>query len=113
MSWTHTFLTDQTVKLKFNGLTSDPFESDVGTPQGSPISPVLAVLYTHALLHKAEVHQTSLSMYVDDGTIFAYGHTWKDVETSLASVYATSTSWLEHSGLTAEPDKMELIFFKR
>ena len=111
--WTCAFLADQTVKLKFNGLTSDPFELDVGTPQGSPISPVMAVLYTHSLLHKAEVHWTLLSMYVDDSTIFTCGCTWKDVETSLASVYAACTLWLECSGLTAEPEKTELIFFRR
>ena len=42
--------------------------------------------------------------------------TWQPygaIETSLVSVYTACTSWLEHSGLTAEPEKMELIFFRR
>jgi hypothetical protein len=39
VSWCRSFLTDRTVRLKFNGKTSDPFEFTVGTPQGSPVSP--------------------------------------------------------------------------
>ncbi len=52
VAWTHSFLSEHTVQLHFNGLLSDPFESNVGTPQGSPVSLVLSVLYTSSLLHK-------------------------------------------------------------
>ena len=113
VAWTQAFLADQTVRLKFNSLTSDPFALDIGTPQGSPISPVLAVLYTHTILLKAGVCQTLLSMYMDDGAIFECGCTWREVETSLTTVYSACTLWLEHLGLTAEPEKTELIFFRR
>ena len=114
VSWTRSFLSECTVRLRFNGHMSDPFQSDVGTPQGSPISPVLSVIYMHSLLQKArEQHHTSLSMYIDDGAIFAYGNTWTEVGSALSTVYTACASWLERSGLTAEPDKTELIFFRR
>jgi hypothetical protein len=114
VSWTRSFLAEQTVRLNFNGHISDPFHSDVGTPQGSPISLVLSVIYTYAILCKAEDERhASLSMYIDNGAIFACGKTWEEVKSSLANVYSECASWLECSSLTVEPDKTELIFFRK
>ena len=39
VGWCRSFLEDRTVRLRFNGRTSDPFEFTVGTPQG--LSPLL------------------------------------------------------------------------
>ena len=114
VSWTRAFLSDRTVRLKFNNSTSDPFSSGVGTPQGSPISPVLSTLYTHALLRMTrDIKWTSLNLYIDDGAILACGKTWAEVESSLTAAYTSCASWLNRSGLKAEPDKTELIYFRR
>ncbi len=114
VSWTKAFLTNRTVRLKFNKHTSDPFNSKVGTPQGSPISPVLSTLYTHALLCMTRhLKWTSLNLYIDDGAILACGKEWADVESSLTAAYNSCASWLDRSGLKVEPDKTELIYFRR
>ena len=96
VAWTCSFLAEQMVRLKFNGHTSDPFHSDIGTPQGLPISPVLSVIYTYAILQKAKYqHYTSLSMYIDDRAIFACSTTWEEVKSTLSAVYTDCVSWLE------------------
>ena len=113
-SWCRSFLKDRTVKLKFNGKTSDPFDFVVGTPQGSPISPVLSTIYTSALLHKMkEWTNSSLGMYIDDGAIFACGSSWEEIETTMRDGYTTCLDWLTRAGLNAEPAKTELIFFRK
>ena len=62
--------------LRFNGLTADPLTLLVGMPQGSPISPILSIIYTSPLLHiMKRLEEASLSMYVDDGVIFAAADT--------------------------------------
>jgi len=64
ISWCRSFLMDHLVQFRFNGKSSDPFETDVGTPQGSPVSPVLSIIYTSPLLHKMqEWNNASLGMY--------------------------------------------------
>lgn len=37
VSWCHSFLKDCSVRLCFNGCTSDAFDFRVGMPQGSPV----------------------------------------------------------------------------
>ena len=113
-SWCRSFLKDRTVRLKFNGKTSDPFDFTVGTPQGSPVSPVLSTIYTSPILYKMrEWTNASLGMYVDDGVIFACGREWDDVATTMHQGYTTCVDWLKRAGLNAEPDKTELIFFRK
>jgi Reverse transcriptase (RNA-dependent DNA polymerase) len=84
VKWCRSFLKDQTVHLRFNGKTTDPFDFTVGTPQGSPISPVLSIIYMSPLLHKMrEWTNTSLGMYIDDSSIFACGKQWEDIEEAM------------------------------
>jgi len=52
-------------------------------------------------------------MYVDDGAIFACGREWGDIEEAMQSGYATCAEWLTRAGLNIEPDKTELIFFRK
>jgi hypothetical protein len=102
------------VRLRFNGRTSDPFNFPVGTPQGSPVSPVLSIIYTAPRLHKMRaLVDHSLSMYIDDGAIFACGRKWKDVEGAMRNCYTECVEWLTWAGLNVEPEKSELLFFRK
>lgn len=74
VDWCRSFIPDRTGRLRFNGGTSDAFELAIGTPQGSPVSPVLSIIYTAPLLYKIRTwSNASLGMYIDDGAIFACG----------------------------------------
>ncbi len=52
-------------------------------------------------------------MYIDDGVIFACSRTWTEIETTMRDGYKACIEWLEKSGLSAEPSKTELLFFKK
>ena len=114
VKWCRSFLKDRTVRLKFNGKTSDPFDFTVGTPQGSPVSPVLSIIYTSPLLYKMRTwNKASLGMYIDDGVIFACGREWEHIESTMREGYRDCVEWLSRAGLNVEPDKTELLFFKK
>src|SRR6201996_4095452 len=70
--WTLSFLSNQKVHLTFNGQVGPERDQPVGTPQGSPLSPVLLALYTSPLLTCIHASlETTLGMYIDDRVIFA------------------------------------------
>ena len=79
-AWTLSFLSGRKASLSFNGLTTPEQDQPVGTPQGSPLSPVLSALYTSPMLKTFNKDPNmSLAMYVDDGIIFARGTNWATV----------------------------------
>jgi hypothetical protein len=112
--WMSAFLRDRKVSLRFNNLLASERDQPVGVPQGSPISPVLSVAYTSSLLHKmGSWTNSSLGMYVDDGILFACADNWEAVQDTLRSRYAICEEWLRRVGLSAEPDKTELLYFQK
>ena len=112
--WCKSFIKDRLVRLHFNRWYSNPFNFIIGTPQGSPISPALSILYMSPLLHKMKTwSNASLGMYIDDGAIFTCSKDWPTVEETLRKGYHTCIMWLTNMGLNAEPDKTELIYFRR
>ncbi len=89
--WTNSFLTDRKVQLVIDGYTCLMRDIDSGVPQGSPISPILFVIYISGFFSAIEnkVPITSLS-FVDDIGLTA-------IEGSIREVTAT----LEQAGQEA------------
>jgi len=110
--WTKSFLTQRTASLKIGNHTSDLFHIQHGTPQGSPLSPILSALYTTLLLEITDkwVHR-DLSLYVDDGTIYASSATTTAANEAAREGLNQILMWLDANGLSADSNKTELINF--
>ena len=112
--WIHSFLTDRHIFLSFNGFTADSVSIDFGTPQGSPLSPILTAIYTSPLLKY--INRTwlwrSLNLYVDDGSIFATGPMYRTAIKAVAAGLEDILGWLKCNGLRTDPDKTEFMIFK-
>jgi len=110
--WTQSFLTGRSVSLKIGSTLSEPCEVHNGTPQGSPLSPILSALYTASLLDLASrwTHR-DLTLYVDDGAIFSVSKTTTAAAASAIPGLEQALGWLSCNGLSADPAKTELMVF--
>jgi endonuclease/exonuclease/phosphatase family metal-dependent hydrolase len=111
--WTQAFLAPRQMHLNFNGVTSDAFSVDTGTPQGSPLSPILSAVYTSFMLDL--LNRTwkgmSIQLYVDDGAIFASGPTMRSSITTAVRGLEEALQWLHRNGLRTDSDKTEIMLF--
>ena len=72
-TWVKSFLSARKAMLKGGGHTSEPFEISSGTPQGSPLSLILSVMYTANLLEMTSTWTLrDLTMYIDDSIVQPY-----------------------------------------
>jgi ribonuclease HI len=64
LSWVWTFLHSRQLRLSFNGSTEDFSHVDTGIPQGSPVSPILFLIYISPLFK--ELTGVAIHSYIDD-----------------------------------------------
>ena len=94
-----------------------------GTPQGSPVSPILSVLYTSDLLRMFEHNKVvfndlsssplEMAFFVDDGSLRVASPDIGINVRSLQRAYDIVHNWMEDNKLKLDPSKRELIHFHR
>jgi hypothetical protein len=101
------------VHLHFNNYTSEKIDLKLGTPQGSPLSPILSIIYASPLHLARSWDNVTLSMYIDDGNIIAWAPSYRVLASKLCSFYMACHDWCRWAALTIKPEKTEVMFFTR
>ena len=81
VTWTDSFLTNRKIQLVIDGHDNKEKEIETGIPQGSPVSPILFLIYISGVFNKVlEANPGVISLsFVDDLGFIALGSSVKEV----------------------------------
>ena len=115
LRWVQCFLTNRSITLAFDGERNQSQSVNSGISQGSPISPMLFLIYIRFLFTKINNKHTQLKLpsYIDDVAIIVEGKTAKENSKTLELVTKTAFQWAEDNAVTFDDSKSELIHFQR
>jgi hypothetical protein len=111
--WISSFLEDRSVRLHFDGATASPRTLTTGVPQGSPLSPILFLLYISTLYEELERDGLIIVGFADDTNLLVASRDVAENCRRLGRAYQTCEAWASRHGMVFEPGKSELIHFTR
>lgn len=110
-NWSFSFMSHRQASLSFDQNLSLPYSLQRGLPQGSPVSPILFLLYI-APLHNLPLKSSRFS-YVDDFALLATSDHARLNVIQLREDLEMITDWGRTNGIAFAPEKTELIHFSR
>jgi hypothetical protein len=112
IAWVSNFMKWHTITMEFNNHMMELLEPDLGTPQGSPLLPILSALVMGPILCLAETWDNSdMTLYFNNGSIFTSGPTYNAIANKPTREANCAFSWLQDSGFSVNPNKCEVMFF--
>jgi len=112
--WINNFMSDRTSRLLFDGGASAPLPIRAGVPQGSPLSPVLFLLYIATLYEELQKATGILVVgYADDTNLMSTARDARENCRRFEKAWKICLSWAERHGMKFNTTKTELIHFSR
>jgi hypothetical protein len=112
INWTNNFMTDRFTKLSFDGQSDSLKPINTGIPQGSPVSPILFLIYLRPLFDVINKHHPNIECpsYIDDIGLIVSGKSQQRNAEHLNQVVKTGA---DNNGITFDGPKTELIHFDK
>ena len=114
--WVRSFLTDRSTAISLDGSTLPFAPVNIGIPQGSPVSPVLSIIYASEIVEKL-LSLTSIptapKAYIDDLGLLAISSSLHDNVSTLEKAFRHTVDSLAEIGMTIDPTKLEIQHFSR
>ena len=73
LRWIKSFSSERSISIKIKNIKSDIFTPKHGAPQGSPLSPILFIIYVSDISQPENAQTTTLSQFADDIVFWSYG----------------------------------------
>ena len=112
--WVRSFVTDRQATLRFDGTTAAPIQITAGVPQGSPLSPILFLLYIASLYSRLGEQAGLLVVgFADDTNLMTFGKTTESTCQQLETAWRICQEWAKTRGMQFAPEKSELMHLTR
>ena len=115
ISWMQLFLTDRGVKLVIDGYTNPKQKIETGIPQGSPVSPILFIIYISGMFSQIEERLPGVTCvsFVDDLGFLTSGRSISIVGKLLEKAGKIALEWGGNNSVTYDMSKTEVVLFSK
>jgi hypothetical protein len=104
------FLKKRTASVELENILSHPFQLKSGTPQGSPLSPLLYIIYTADSMNGIPTH-TEHGLFADDTALWTSSNRTSQLTVRLQESTDAFQSWCNAWKLKLQPTKTEMLHF--
>lgn len=111
VNWVQSFLHDRTTTLSFDDYISEPRGVNRGLPQGSPLSPILYLIYSAGLLTLSTSRSEPTVGFIDDTCKLVTSLSVEDNLAKLRHFAPLAASWSDAHDLAYDFSKYQLIHF--
>ncbi len=112
LRWISNFLSDRKMKITINGKASKPMRANYGVPQGSPLSPILFILFVADCPTQQMTHCTS-TQFADDLSISTTSKKLQRNVRYLQNALNTLTTWCNMWRIKISHTKTKLLHFTK
>ena len=110
--WLRSYLEDRTAVLRFDDEATEPIPIKAGVPQGSPLSPVLFIIYIASLYEKlGSIVGLMVVGFSDDTNLLSFARDTQKNQRRLERAWQVCEEWAYSRGMQFVPGKSELIHF--
>ncbi|KHJ30301.1 hypothetical protein EV44_g3340 [Erysiphe necator] len=107
--WVKSFMSNRSIKIRLGDTVTEETALHCGLPQGSPVLPILFMLYIEPILRVGK--QRGNFIYADDIAILRTGRSLTECTEKITHNLERLLPWGQENALSFDPEKTELQHF--
>ena len=113
LRWINSFLNERSISIKIKNIKSNIFTPKYGVPQGSPLSPILFIIYVSDIPQPENEQTTTLLQFANDIVLWSYGRNTIMLERKIQKHLNKITKWCIIWRIKLNPLKNKVLHFSK
>ena len=113
ITWINSFLTDRTQQVRINETYSKPRNINIGTPQGSKLSPLLFLCLLADIKADIGDEEGKIYQFADDINLVVSGENVQEVERKIQNLTHKIVNYLHANQLALNFDKFQFMVIRK